>query len=356
MYKLETLEKVGIPPLLNNLHTIEEWKEKRTRILEQWKECLGGFSSLVESRLKIVSWTVQEDHFRIKVRYSTFLDDWVSAYVLLPRNEQKAEVVTEKDVLELLYTDKSDRQSLFPAVLALHPTSENGKDNISLSFGRKNRQYAYELVKRGYVVLAPDTITAGERLLPGDKPFYTKAFYERHPEWSAVGKMMTDHQQGIGLLSHFSSVNHEKIGVIGHSLGGYNSYFLAGIDQRIKAVVCSCGFATFAQDPERHRWGRREWFSHFPKISDFIDNGKVPFEFNEIAALAAPVPFFISMAQNDQIFPHWKPSAECLADLNLLYDWMGEGDKFTSLIGNFGHDFPVEVRTMAYAFLDRWLK
>lgn len=355
MYCLETLKKSGVPPLLQNINTINEWRTKREFIFKRWLDCLGGLPSPIESSMKIVSWSVQEDHYLIKVRYSTVMDDWVPAYVLIPMTDEKYELKTEKDVLHLLYSDKLQHQSLFPAILALHPTSETGKDDISLPIGRENRLYAYELVKKGYLVLAPDTITAGERVLPTEKAFHTAAFYDRYPEWSAVGKMIADHRQGISLLVNIPIVNHEKIGVIGHSLGGYNSFFLAGVDQRIKAVVCSCGFSTFAQDPERHRWGKREWFSHFPKISDFINNGMVPFEFNEISALAVPVPFFVSMAKNDRIFPHWEPAAEGLADLNSLYEWMGEGDKFTSLIGNYGHDFPLEVRRMAYAFLDRWL-
>ena len=96
----------------------------------------------------------------------------------------------------------------------------------------------------------------------------------------------------------------------------------------------------FAQDPEQHRWGKREWFSHIPKISDYINEGIVPFEFTEIAALVAPTPLFMWMGQNDHIFPHWEPAAKGLVELNSLYEWMEKGERFTSLIGNSGHDFP----------------
>jgi pimeloyl-ACP methyl ester carboxylesterase len=40
-------------------------------------------------------------------------------------------------------------------------------------------------------------------------------------------------------------VNKDRIGVIGHSLGGHNSLFTAVFDDRIKAVVTSCGFTPF---------------------------------------------------------------------------------------------------------------
>lgn len=354
LYSLRSLSAKGIPPLLEGIQSRDDWNRKRESIQRTWLGYIGGLPELIDTRMTLDSWVANEDHYLMKIHYSSVYDDWVPANLLIPKLHDVH--ITNDEVVEmLLYSGRGLSEKALPAVLALHPTSETGKDDISLSTGRDNRQYGLELVKRGYVVLAPDTITAGERILGDDKPFHTATFYHKHPEWSAVAKMITDHQQGISLLQAFKLVDPERIGVIGHSLGGYNAYFLAGADQRVKAVVCSCGFSPVADDPETHRWGRREWFSHIPKLSDDIAQGKTPFEFNEIAALAASTPLFMWMGQNDRIFPHWKPAAEGLADLHTLYEWLGEEGKFISLIGNSGHDFPPEIRELSYSFLDRWL-
>ena len=37
-------------------------------------------------------------------------------------------------------------------------------------------------------------------------------------------------------------VDPERIGVIGHSLGGHNAMFLGVFDQRLKVIVSSCGW------------------------------------------------------------------------------------------------------------------
>lgn len=354
MYSLSSLAAKGIPPLLEKVGSRDDWDRKRESILRTWLDCIGGLPQLVDARMTFDSWTAKMDHYLIRIRYSSVYDDWVPANLLVPKLGG-VHLTNDEELQELLYSGRGISGKSLPAVLALHPTSEAGKDDISLSTGRENRQYGLELVKRGYVVLAPDAITAGERILADDKPFHTASFYQKHPEWSAVGKMIIDHKQGISLLETFKLVNPARIGVIGHSLGGYNAYFLAGIDKRIKAVVCSCGFSPLADDPETHRWGKREWFSHIPRLSDYINEGKTPFEFNEIAALAFPTPVFFWMGQNDRIFPHWKPAAEGLADLHSLYEWFGEDEKYTSLIGKAGHDFPPEIRMLAYSFLDRWL-
>ena len=352
MYTIKDIEKNGAPPLLQNVNHIDEWHEKRSNIHRNWLNCISGLPPLVKPEMKINSWENYTDYYLIHICYATVYEDWVTANLLVPKVQQVEDLTSKSDVLQLL---NSTSRKKFRAVIALHPTSDNGKKDICTTAGRKNRQYGLELVKRGYVVLAPDTITAGERVSPNEKPFQTASFYKNNPEWSAVAKMIIDHQQGISLLEELCIVDSSKIGVIGHSLGGYNSFFLAGVDRRVKAVVCSCGFSTFAQDPEVHRWGKREWFSHVPKISEYINEGIVPFEFTEIAALVAPTPLFMWMGQNDPIFPHWEPAAKGVAELNTLYEWMGKGESFTSLIGNSGHDFPPDIRQLAYTFLDNWL-
>lgn len=351
MYALSTLHQQGAPSLLRLMERKRDWENKRDAIEKIWLQCIGGVPPLVQTHFDIISWKSYEDYYLIKIRYDTVFDDMVPANLLIPKGSNSKKVSTKDDAIEVL--NSSHKQ--YPSVIALHPTSDNGKDDVSTTEGRQNRQYGLELAKRGYVVLAPDTITAGERVRQDEKPFQTASFDAAYPNWSAVAKMLVDHQQGISLLESLNCVDSDKIGVIGHSLGGYNGYFLAGVDRRIKAVVCSCGFSTFAGDPELHRWGKRDWFSHIPQLSNYINDDKVPFEFTEIAALVAPTPFFLWMGQNDPIFPHWKPAAEGLFELNSLYKWMDCTEKIQTLIGNSGHDFPYEIRQAAYLFLDKWL-
>lgn len=45
-----------------------------------------------------------------------------------------------------------------------------------------------------------------------------------------------------------------------------------------------------------------------------------------------------------------------MVDLRNLYKWIQAEERFISMIGAGGHDFPEPVRKMSYDFLDRWLK
>ncbi|MEF2244659.1 dienelactone hydrolase family protein [Paenibacillus sp. IITD108] len=339
-YTLSELTEHTFPRLIDNCPDAEAWHEKRSRIAHNWNKYIGYMPELIAPVYTIHSEQQEKDHVRLHLSYDTGFGDRVTAFLLVPGTSVKLHGAQKK----------------YPTILALHPTDALGKADIATEQGRDNRRYALELVARGYVVLAPDTITAGERIYEGAEAFQTAPFYKAFPQSTAVGKMIHDHQQGLELLQTFPFVDSSRIGAIGHSLGAYNAYFLAAVDDRIKAVVSSCGFCPFMQDPEPNRWGQRDWFSHIPALTDDINKNQIPFEYHEIMALAAPKPIFNWFTQNDRIFPNWQAAAFASLDVHRLYEWLGKAECYTSLLGNEGHDFPASIREQSYRFLDHWLQ
>lgn len=336
-YNLYALNKNGLPALLDQeVETIEDWQEKRSRIEAIWLETMGGLPERVPVSYRILSETKEKDHTRIHLVYKTVYEDEVTAYLLVP--------------------DDMDEMKKLPAVMALHPTNDQGKDSVATSDGKENRTYGVELVSRGYVVLAPDALTSGERIYEGLESFRSRPFYEKHPEWSTVSKNIIDHQQGLDLLCSLHYIDSDRIGAIGHSFGGYNSFFLAGMDTRIRAFVCSCGFSPFYGDHRPTHWGERNWYTHLPKITEYLSQFQVPFDFHEIAALAAPIPAFYYYGQEDSIFPHWQAVAECMTELKSVYGLLDAEDRFHAVMTEGGHDFPPVIRKLSYEFLDRWLR
>lgn len=335
-YKLSVLNGSGVPSLVEGLNREADWELKKQRLMKVWTDHLGANPERTDPGLEVHSEQQETDHVRLHISYATGYGDRVPAYLLIPGRSSHPEQV-------------------YPAVLALHPTDPLGKGDIASPQGRASRAYGLELVSRGFVVLAPDTITAGERIYTGEEAFRTAPFYREFPGCTAVGKMLHDHQQSLDLLEQLSYVDSDRIGAIGHSLGAYNSFFLAGMDRRIKAVVSSCGLSPFTQDPDPNRWGQRDWFSHIPLLSKDIERGEVPFEWHEIAALCAPTPMLQWMGQRDHIFPHWQAIAQASLELHSLYEMLGHKDKYVGLMGNAAHDFPEDIRQLAYRFLEQWL-
>ncbi|MFC4557981.1 alpha/beta hydrolase family protein [Virgibacillus kekensis] len=335
-YKLHTLNEQGIPSLIDGVNSQEDWEKKRADILKRWKGMIGELPDKVPLDLKINSESSKERFVRQHVTYSTVDGDSVTAYLLIPEGAEGKKL---------------------PALIALHGTDEKGKDSISTNKAKHNRNFAAELVQRGYVVLVPDALTSGERIKAGEKTFHNAYLYRDFPQWSSITmKNLTDHRQGLDLLAQHDCVDESRIGAIGHSFGGYNAFYLAGVDDRVKAVVSSCGFSMFTGDYRPHRWADRDWYTHFPKLTPMISEGDIPFEFHEILALVAPKPLFNWSGQSDSIFPHWKAIGSGLHSVYQLYEKLGVPERITSLLGAEGHDFPPHIRECSYQFMDKWLE
>jgi dienelactone hydrolase len=232
-----------------------------------------------------------------------------------------------------------------PAMLCLHPTSALGKKEIS-GMGKPNREYAVELAKRGFVVVAPDYPNFGD---------YVIDVYARG--WaSATMKGLWNHQRAVDLLESLPGVDPGKIGVIGHSLGGHNSIFVALFNPRIKAVVSSCGFNAFP----KYMGGNLKGWSHrgyMPRIGELygLDPRQMPFDFTELVGALAPRPFFISAPLHDSNF-EVSGVRDCVAAAGPVYELLGAKESLVVVHPDCGHDFPPEVRTQAYEWLERVLR
>ncbi|WP_159886976.1 dienelactone hydrolase family protein [Paenibacillus puerhi] len=346
-YKLSERHLGSIPSLLDRVETVEQWEAKRAGIKEAWLRLLGtapelrspeelGCSYEVIGEPVIEAEGEEAGCHRREIRYETCDEDTVQATLLLPDPHRFG-------------------SAGLPAVLALHPTAAEGRLDVATTAGRDNRKYGLELARRGYVVLAPDSITCGSRIYPGAEAFQTAPFYERYPDWTVCGKMLSDHSRALDVLCALPEVDPARVGVIGHSLGGYNGWFLAGLDERVSAAASSCGFSMFTEDPDPNRWGQRDWFSHFPRITAALAEDRIPFEWHEIAALAAPKSLWMWSGMRDRIFPNWPAIGAGMSDLDSLYKFVGEEGAFEFWMGNTGHDFPEQARSLAYDFLDRHL-
>src|SRR5690606_33478143 len=114
-----------------------------------------------------------------------------------------------------------------PAMLCLHPTHRELGKGVPAGFGPKSdRHYAVHLAERGYVTLAPDYVQMGEATFDP----YANGYI------SATMKGIWIHMRSVDLLQSLPEVDPQRIGVIGHSLGGHNSMFVAVFDERIKCV------------------------------------------------------------------------------------------------------------------------
>jgi dienelactone hydrolase len=237
-----------------------------------------------------------------------------------------------------------------PAMICLPGSSAPGKDRPTGVVPAPGMAYAHELAERGYVCLALDYP------LLHTKEYRTDPYKLGYA--SATMKGIVNHRRGVDLLRSLPEVNGDAIGVIGHSLGGHNALFLAIFDERIKAVVSSCGYNVFA----KHNGGNvAAWSSRFymPRIKEVYgdDPARIPFDFTEVLAALAPRPVFTNAPLHD--VPDFEVSGvrDCFtAAIPVYREIFKAEDRLDVRYPDAGHEFPDAERQAAYTFLDKYLR
>ena len=317
-----------------------QWGKKRQLIKEKWvRDLLGDFPPKVPLDIQIRGTIEYSGYTQKELDYVTEPGDRVNAYLLLP---------------------KPLAQSL-PAIIALHPTSIHGAASIIGLAEDQNWWYARELVRRGYVVLAPDILTAGERIYPGRSAYDSRPFYVIHPNWSMMGKMLWDHMRSVDVLQTLSFVDPKRVGAIGWSLGAHNTGFLTAFDDRIAVAVTDGGMSMMAGNPNPYGWCRQEntsgsfvdQFFYMPKLRPYLDSGLVPFELHEIQALIAPRPYF---DMNSVGSDNWAAGIAASRKVRRVYELYGKPDRLEYHVYDGPHGFRPDMRQAAYEWLDHWLK
>jgi len=318
--------------------TLAEWAIKRKQILEGMQKAMGrlpDLSGLPPLDMEIIEQLKEDNYTRLTINFTVAENERVPAYLYIP-----------------IRKNKKDR---LPAMLALHETDLIGKGSVDGQGHNINLAYAKELAERGYVVIAPDYPSFGDLK---EYDFKTDRYQ------SGTMKSIFDDMRCVDLLEAREDVDPDRIGVIGHSLGGHSALFAGAFDTRLKVVVSSCGWTLMdyynAGEETTKKYGGAlgAWAQerYMPLLRDKydLDIKKIPFDFDEVIAALAPRAFFSNSPVNDSNF-NIKGVRKGIAAVSEVYDFLGVKDKLEVHYPNSEHDFPPEVRFEAYRFIDKIL-
>jgi pimeloyl-ACP methyl ester carboxylesterase len=262
------------------------------------------------------------DHSRIRLRYAVDATTQTEAYLLLPKGF------------------KGRR----PGMVVLHQTTPaHIAEPVGLQ-GREPMHVALQLVRRGYVCLAPrnflwsrselslQQVTA-EVLQPG-AGFRWK---------TGMARMTWDAIRATDVLAARREVDAGRLGSIGHSLGGKEVLYHAAFDPRIRAAVsCEGGvglsFSNWDADWYLGKQLRAAGFHH---------------DQHEVLALVAPRAFLLiggESADGAQSWPYIESNVP-------VWRLSGVEERLGLLRHGQGHDFPEPgpVREQVYGWLDHWV-
>ena len=315
------------------VRSVEDWAIRRKEIVARMEQVMGPLpdrSKWPEAQVRVLERTELEGGIqRQKIQFITDSTDRpVKAWGFFP-----------PPILKTASRMGTDRRA---AVLCLHQTNHIGKDEPAGLGGHPNLHYALELAQHGFVTLAPDYPSFGE---------YPYTFPPEHDYISGSMKAISDNMRAMDVLQAMEQVDPQRIGCIGHSLGGHNTMFTAVFDLRIKALVSSCGFTRF----HKYYGGKLAgWTSprYMPRIASEFHNSpdEVPFDFPEIVAAFAPRPFLACSPLHDSNF-EVTGVRDTITAAQPIYQLFKAEKHLRAEYPDCTHDFPQATREVAYGFL-----
>lgn len=241
-----------------------------------------------------------------------------------------------------------------PAVMCFHghiPGCFIGKEEMAY--------LAEPLAAQGFVTLAPDALRFGEQrdttLEDADlNTWKGMAFYsERNLAMpltltghTFLGAMIWQHTVAVDMLSALPYVDASRIGAIGMSMGGIQTFWLSAMDERIACGVEVCGMCSYRVWAIERTLNALVCF--IPHILRHTDSG-------EVGGLIAPRPFLCLDAANDGFFPveGIRESGEVMGGIYKLHN---TPNHFRQDIHPGQHVFTPEHLQMAKGWLMRWLQ
>jgi dienelactone hydrolase len=342
---------------------LEEWKpQARKRVLGN----LFYSPPAVEPAPQLIRRTDRGDYFEEYLTFQTTPDIRTPAFVLVPKGVKRAApgVVALHDHGGFYLWGKEK-------VLALpgeHPALTEFRQQY---YGGKST--AIELVRRGYVVVVIDMFYWGERrmILAEDPPAYrsrppempaseVKAFNARSGQNEQLvarslftagiswpGVMLWDDIRTVDYLCSRPEVDPKRIGCVGLSVGGYRSFMLAALDERIRAAVDVGWMTSFATQIRRQVIHTVGFSFHIPGLLRYLD---LP----DLAALVAPRALMVINGSRDSLFaPEGVKAA--FAKIGRIYEKAGVPDRRSCLMYDGPHEFNPAMQEHAWKWLARWV-
>ena len=309
------------------------WVGSRAKIETSLRAVLGTLPERKEEpQVKTADEFDGPGYTRKRINY--FVDEWtrISAWLFVPDGRDEA-----------------------PGILCCHRAVRQGKDEPAGVEGDPNLAFARHYAELGYVTLAPDCITAGDRVSSRLQAYDSSLFYKDHPKMSLLGKMLTDHMRAIDAFGEVGKVDTARIGVVGHGLGATNALLLAALDDRILACVASCGFSRFEKDKEAGRWARDEGMVLWPGMRTHIKEGEFPFDWEHVLALAAPSAIMVMTALDEAEGSNPQSCQQAVKRAAKVYELLGAGGAIDHHTHGGGAPMAPDGLEVSDDWFERWL-
>jgi dienelactone hydrolase len=301
------MELLKRPPTLRfGGATREDWQTWRRRFRTALVRTLGQTPEPLPLRVRVIDRQREDGYTRETIEFNPDAFSTVRAIVLIPDGPRQAR----------------------PGVLCAHGHG-SGKASV-IGDDPAYKQIGLHLVRAGFVVIAPDWRSFGERR---DSGKYIGHFGDEHGRdgcdlsfmlygyfgYQPLTLNVADARRCLDYLASRADVDANRLGMIGCSFGGTMTTFTAALNARIKAAVI-CGYLSTIGDALSPRGGGNTCGSQF--VFGLRAIGEIP----DVAGLIAPRPCLVQIARRDPIF-HDDDAMRAYRHLQKIYRAAGAGDQ-----------------------------
>jgi cephalosporin-C deacetylase-like acetyl esterase len=334
---------------LAEVKTLEDWIARRGQYRKQLLEMLGLEPLPPRTELKpVITGKVEREEFVVeKLHFQSMPGLYVTGNMYLPKKIERP----------------------LPTILYVCGHAVVKKDGVSFGNKAGYQHHGAWFARNGYACLTIDTLQLGEieglhhgtygvrrkQATPakeGGKDSTAKAVFDQMWWWNCRGYTPAGVEawncvRALDYLETRKEVDAERIGVTGRSGGGAYSWWIAAIDERIKAAVPVAGIT----DLENH-------------VVDGCVEGHCDcmymlntyrWDYAQVAALVAPRPLLISNTDKDSIFP-LEGVVRLHRKVRDIYRLYGKDGNLGLNITEGPHKDTQELQTHAFVWFNRFLK
>lgn len=233
-----------------------------------------------------------------------------------------------------------------PAVLYCHAHGNRyafGSGELMEGRGSLQGAYGPALQQLGIASLCLDMPAFGARQEP-DEQTRTKAHLWHGS--TLFGQMLSELSAGISFLENHPIIDADTLGTLGFSMGSTHAWWLAALDERIKAAVALCSFADLETLVATGDHNGHGIYMMVPGLVKRFSSG-------ELAGLAAPRALMVGVGLQD-----WSTPENCLLPARKALEeaYGGTPDRLHFHVEpHHGHEETPAMRAQVLSFLSSHL-
>lgn len=312
---------------LESVNEWGDWEEQRGEARRRLREMLGLEPEPPRTDLRAeITGTIERPDFRVEnLHFQSLPGLYVTANLYLPTGPDAPA----------------------PAVLYVCGHADPMKDGVSYGNKTAYHHHGVWFARNGYVCLVIDTVERGEIRGIHHGTYRYDMWWWNSRGYTPGGVEAWNSIRALDYLETRSEVDRRRIGITGRSGGGAYSWYVAALDDRIRAAAPVAGIT----DLQNH-------------VVDGVVEGHCDcmyfvntyqWDYPMLAALVAPRPLMLANSDRDSIFP-LDGVMRTYRKVRRLYELAGKAEDFGLVITPGPHRDTQDLQVPVFHWFNRYLK